>query len=215
MCCDSCKVPVFDYHRHCPKCLYDLCLDCCRDIRCSRANFSRVEYTEGNIEDRSKDSFSKRARLEPSAENAHDKSFSQPTDLNKIDIKSLYPTWRVNNDGSITCGPHEAGGCGSSKLVLRRIFKINWIAKLVKSSEEMVNGCKVHDLENECLSCNDDSGLESTGQRNFCLSKCLNSDGLGGNRVYSPVLEDLKYEGIIHFRKHWIKGGAYYYQEGI
>jgi lysine-specific demethylase 3 len=22
--------------------------------------------------------------------------------------------------------------------------------------------------------------------------------------VYSPVLEDLKYEGIIHFRKHWI-----------
>ncbi|XP_062211254.1 E3 ubiquitin-protein ligase JMJ24 isoform X2 [Phragmites australis] len=204
MCCDFCKVPVFDYHRHCPKCLYDLCLDCCRDIRRSRANVARGEYTEGHAEDRSKDSFSKRARLDPYAGSVHDKSFSCPIDLNGI--RSLFPTWRANNNGSITCGPHEAGGCGSSKLVLRRIFKINWIAKLVKSSEEMVNGCKVHDLEDGCLSCNDGRRLELTGQRNFGLSKCSSSDDIYGNHVYSPVLNDLKYEGIIHFRKHWVKG---------
>ncbi|PAN49698.1 hypothetical protein PAHAL_9G468900 [Panicum hallii] len=205
MCCDFCKVPVFDYHRHCPKCLYDLCLDCCRDIRRSRATVARGEHTEGHVEDKSRDSFSRRARLEPSAESVNDKSCYQPMDLNNIDIRSLVPTWRVSNDGSLTCGPHEAGGCGSSKLVLRRIFKINWIAKLVKSSEEMVNGCKVHDLQDGCLSYIDGRQLELIGQHDHGLSKCSNSDDISGNCVYSPVLEDLKHEGIMQFRKHWIK----------
>lgn len=26
-------MPIFDYHRHCTYCFYDLCLTCCRDIR--------------------------------------------------------------------------------------------------------------------------------------------------------------------------------------
>ncbi|KAL5219129.1 hypothetical protein ABZP36_019813 [Zizania latifolia] len=205
MCCDFCKVPVFDYHRHCPKCLYDLCLDCCRDIRRSRTNVARGEYTEGRVVDRNKGTSSKRARLEPFAEGANDKSVLQPLNAKNIDIRSLFPTWRVNNDGSITCGPHEAGGCGSSKLVLRRIFKINWISKLVKNSEEMVNGCKVHDLESGCSSCNG-RRLELCGHHNFGLSTCSHSDGINRNCLFSPQLEDLKYAGIIHFRKHWIKG---------
>lgn len=208
MCCDFCKVPVFDYHRHCPRCLYDLCLDCCRDIRRSQTNVVRGEYAEskGHVVERNKDSASNRARLEPSAASVNDKLFPQPIDANDIGIRSLFPTWRVNNDGSITCGPHEAGGCGSSKLVLRRIFKINWIGKLVKSSQEMVNGCKAHDLENGCSSCNASRRLDSIGRRNFGLSKCSDSDGIDGNSVYSSVLENLKYEGIVHFRKHWING---------
>uniref|UniRef100_A0A0D9Z783 JmjC domain-containing protein n=1 Tax=Oryza glumipatula TaxID=40148 RepID=A0A0D9Z783_9ORYZ len=214
MCCDTsnyprsdfCKVPVFDYHRHCPRCLYDLCLDCCRDIRRSRTSVARGEYAEGRVVDRSKDTSNKRARMEPSAESANDKSVPQRRDIKNIDIRSLFPTWRVNNDGSITCGPHEAGGCGSSKLVLRRIFKINWISKLVKNSEEMVNGCKVHVLENGCSSCNDGRTLELTGHRNFGVSTCSNNGGIDRFCVFSPVLEDLKSEGIIHFRKHWIKG---------
>ncbi|KAL6902079.1 hypothetical protein ACP4OV_004955 [Aristida adscensionis] len=206
ICCDFCKVPVFDYHRHCPSCLYDLCLDCCQDIRRSRVSVAKGEYIEGCVEDRSRDSFSKRARLEPCAESVHDKTLSRPIDLNNIDIRSLFPAWRVNNDDSITCGPHEAGGCGSSKLVLRRIFKINWIAKLVKCSEEIVNGCKGHDLEDGCSSYDDGRKLELTGLRNFVLSKCSSSDGINGSHLYSPVLDDLKYEGIIHFRKHWRKG---------
>ncbi|VAI05673.1 unnamed protein product [Triticum turgidum subsp. durum] len=208
MCCDFCKVPVFDYHRHCPSCLYDLCLDCCRDIRRSQTNVVRGEYAEskGPVVETNKDSASDRARLEPSAASVNDKLFPQPIDANDIGIRSLFPTWRVNNDGSITCGPHEAGGCGSSKLVLRRIFKINWIGKLVKSSQEMVNGCKAHDLENGCSSCNDSRRLDSIGRHNFGLSKCSDSDGIDGNSVYSSVLENLKYEGIVHFRKHWING---------
>lgn len=208
MCCDFCKVPVFDYHRHCPRCLYDLCLDCCRDIRGSQTSVVSGEYAEGkgHTVDRNKDVLSNKARLEPSAANVNDKLFPQPIDVNDIGIRSLFPTWRINNDGSITCGPHEAGGCGSSKLVLRRIFKINWIGKLVKSSQEMVNGCKAHDLENGCSCRNAGRRLDSTGQRSLGVSKCSDSDGVDGNSVYPPVLENLKYEGIVHFRKHWING---------
>ncbi|VAH90828.1 unnamed protein product [Triticum turgidum subsp. durum] len=132
------------------------------DIRRSQTNVVRGEYAEskGPVVETNKDSASDRARLEPSAASVNDKLFPEPIDANDIGIRSLFPTWRANNDGSITCGPHEAGGCGSSKLVLRRIFKINWI----------------------------------------------DSDGIDGNSVYSSVLENLKYEGIVHFRKHWING---------
>lgn len=208
MCCDFCKVPVFDYHRHCPRCLYDLCLDCCRDIRRSHTNVVRGEYAEskGHLSDTNKDILSKRTRLEPFAASVNDDLSPQQIDVNDIGIRSLFPTWRTNNDGSITCGPHEAGGCGSSKLVLRRIFKINWIGKLVKSSQEMVIGCKAHDLDNGCSSCKAGRRLNLTGHHNFGLSKCSNSGGTDGNGVYSPVLESLKYEGIAHFRKHWING---------
>ncbi|EMS68276.1 Lysine-specific demethylase 3B [Triticum urartu] len=132
------------------------------DIRRSQTNVVRGEYAEskGPVVETNKNSASDRARLEPSAASVNDKLFPEPIDANDIGIRSLFPTWRANNDGSITCGPHEAGGCGSSKLVLRRIFKINWI----------------------------------------------DSDGIDGNSVYSSVLENLKYEGIVHFRKHWING---------
>ena len=84
------------------------------ETRRSRTSVARGEYAEGRVVDRSKDTSNKRARMEPSAESANDKSVPQRRDIKNIDIRSLFPTWRVNNDGSITCGPHEAGGCGSS-----------------------------------------------------------------------------------------------------
>lgn len=90
-CSDFCKVPVFDYHRHCPRCLYDLCLDCCRDIRRSQTNVVIGEYAEskGPVVETNKDSASNRARLEPSAASVNDKLFPQPIDANDIGIRSI------------------------------------------------------------------------------------------------------------------------------
>ncbi|PQQ10874.1 lysine-specific demethylase JMJ25 [Prunus yedoensis var. nudiflora] len=31
--CNNCKTSIFDLHRTCPSCSYDLCLNCCREIR--------------------------------------------------------------------------------------------------------------------------------------------------------------------------------------
>ncbi|KAL5724685.1 hypothetical protein ACHQM5_007912 [Ranunculus cassubicifolius] len=31
--CDHCKTSIYDFHRHCSECSYDLCLKCCTEIR--------------------------------------------------------------------------------------------------------------------------------------------------------------------------------------
>ncbi|XP_062027619.1 uncharacterized protein LOC133743641 isoform X1 [Rosa rugosa] len=36
MYCNNCSTSIFDFHRSCPECEYDLCLSCCREIRDGR-----------------------------------------------------------------------------------------------------------------------------------------------------------------------------------
>ncbi|XP_020108136.1 lysine-specific demethylase JMJ25 [Ananas comosus] len=207
MCCDFCKIPVFDYHRHCTKCLYDLCLTCCRDIR--RGSLISLEggFVELQVPERSKDIDAATTRAEQYAKRTNDKSLSWIADENTIDFAHLFPAWKAKNDGSIPCGA-DAGGCGSSKLVLRRILKVNWIGKLVKNAEEMVKGCKVRDLDysDRCSSCKGIRSLESKDSSDFSLFRCSNREGSSDNSLYCPMLDDVKHEGIGHFHKHWIKG---------
>ncbi|CAM8925376.1 unnamed protein product [Rhodiola kirilowii] len=33
MCCNFCRTPIIDYYRDCENCSYDLCLNCCKDLR--------------------------------------------------------------------------------------------------------------------------------------------------------------------------------------
>ncbi|XP_072997167.1 E3 ubiquitin-protein ligase JMJ24 isoform X2 [Typha latifolia] len=210
MCCDCCKIPVFDYHRHCTKCSYDLCLTCCRDIRRASNVVARGESTECQVTSRTKDAATAAAtfRTKSSAERTTDKSTSKSADDHAIDFAHLFPTWKANRDGSIPCGPSEAGGCGSSKLILRRILKINWVAKLVKNAEEMVNGCKICDVDNsdKCLSCRGSRSSDSSRSSEFSIVQCSNRDGSSDNLLYCPMLDDIKHEGIGHFQKHWVKG---------
>nr|XP_029120456.1 lysine-specific demethylase JMJ25 isoform X2 [Elaeis guineensis] len=196
MCCDFCKIPIFDYHRHCTKCFYDLCLTCCRDLRQAPVVNMRGQSTEGRVSERSKDV------VAPNK----DKSQLHSEDKNPIDFAHLFPKWKANSDGSIQCGPIEANGCGSSKLILRRIFKINWVVKLLKNAEEMVNGCKVSDPGSidKCLSCMGSKTSLSGRSSESLLRQCSNRYDSG--LFYHPVLEDLKQEGIAHFHKHWAKG---------
>ncbi|ONK54928.1 uncharacterized protein A4U43_UnF9610 [Asparagus officinalis] len=160
MCCNFCRTPIFDFHRHCPQCLYDLCLTCCRDLRSASVVADNGEST--------------------AEKRTAEKLMPLSNDENAIDFSHLFPSWKANTDGSIPCAPEEAGGCASSKLVLRRILKINWVAKLVKNAEEMVTGCKGSNPQtsDNCTSC---------------------------NILYCPT-SDLKHDGISHFQKHWVKG---------
>ncbi|XP_062026191.1 uncharacterized protein LOC133742513 [Rosa rugosa] len=38
MYCNNCSTSIFDFHRTCPECEYDLCLGCCREIRDGKWN---------------------------------------------------------------------------------------------------------------------------------------------------------------------------------
>ncbi|AEE28388.1 JmjC domain protein JMJ24 [Arabidopsis thaliana] len=167
MCCNVCRIPVVDYYRHCPNCSYDLCLRCCQDLR--EESSVTISGTNQNVQDR------------------------KGAPKLKLNFSYKFPEWEANGDGSIPCPPKEYGGCGSHSLNLARIFKMNWVAKLVKNAEEIVSGCKLSDLLNPDMC-----------DSRFC--KFAEREESGDNYVYSPSLETIKTDGVAKFEQQWAEG---------
>ncbi|XP_057499087.1 E3 ubiquitin-protein ligase JMJ24-like isoform X2 [Actinidia eriantha] len=180
MCCDCCRMPIIDYHRHCANCSYDLCLSCCKDLR-EASTLGVKGGLENQIDGRTD----------------HKVTLTDQVNPSKLGLKlsDKFPNWKANSNASIPCPPKEYGGCGCLSLTLKRIFKTNWVAKLVKNSEEMVNGCKVFDV----------GSPEETGF-NTRLCQCAHREDTNDNFLYCSTSEDIKIEGIGDFRKHWIRG---------
>lgn len=124
-CSDFCRIPIIDYHRHCGNCSYDICLRCCQDVRKASKEVSRNIQSNGGNED---------------SDSTLEKLSKQ-----KMRLSNKLCDWKANSDGSVPCPPKEHGGCGHSPLMLKRIFKMNWVAKLVKNVDEMVSGCKMYE----------------------------------------------------------------------
>ncbi|XP_047307879.1 lysine-specific demethylase JMJ25 isoform X2 [Impatiens glandulifera] len=181
MCCDCCRMPIIDYHRHCANCSYDLCLRCCQDLR--EASVTQIAARSDSNKTLLREVTSSKSRL---------------------NLSFRFPNWISNINGSIPCPPKEHGGCACLSLTLKRIFKMNWIAKLVKNAEEMVSGCKVNGNGNECL---DETG---SGSR-LCQFACR--DYSNDNFLYCPSSEDIRVCGIGDFRKHWAQGKPVIIQE--
>ncbi|EYU43402.1 hypothetical protein ABFS82_08G143200 [Erythranthe guttata] len=173
MCCDFCRIPIIDYHRHCTNCSYDLCLSCCKDLR-----KASKQFTGGN-DDKDEVMLSERLNLSDFQLNSFEK----------------FATLKADSDGSILCPPKEYGGCGSSLLTLKRIFKMNWVAKLVKNVEEMVNGCKI-----------DNSGNSEETEVSLGIFQAAHRENDIDNFLYCPSSEDLRNEGIKDFRLNWSRG---------
>ncbi|MBA0554888.1 hypothetical protein Golob_013963 [Gossypium lobatum] len=178
MCCNFCRIPIVDYHRHCPNCSYDLCLRCCQDLR--GASSVGVEDIGNETGERTPDK---------------ETSMGQVSKL-KLNFLDKFSGWKANSDGSIPCPPKEYGGCGHHSLNLNRIFKMNWVAKLVKNVEEMVSGCKVYDVESS----------EKTELNDPRLCQFADREGSDDNLLYCPSSHDIKAEEIADFRNHWSKG---------
>ncbi|XP_043724976.1 lysine-specific demethylase JMJ25-like [Telopea speciosissima] len=182
MCCNCCRIPITDYHRHCTSCMYDLCLTCCRELRQASPDDANEELLENQVGEKNQD---EDTMLESS------KSFKL-----RFNLSVKCPDWKANSNGSIPCPPKEYGGCGSSSLTLKRIFKINWVAKLMKTVEEMVNGCKVYDADN----------AQPARLSDFCSSQAACREDNGDNFLYCPTSQDIRIEGIGCFREHWRRG---------
>lgn len=182
MCCDCCRVPIIDYHRHCSDCSYDLCLCCCEDLR----NASSVNLEDSVVNNHG----SEVVQL------LNTQKGQQSLSKHRLPLSIKIPGWRANRDGSVPCLSREHGGCGCPYMTLRRIFKMNWVAKLVKNLEEMVSGCKVTDT---CAP--PDSSLY-----NSRFLKCAFRKDSDDNFLYCPSVQDTTIDGIDSFRKHWVKG---------
>ncbi|GAV86982.1 JmjC domain-containing protein/WRC domain-containing protein/zf-4CXXC_R1 domain-containing protein [Cephalotus follicularis] len=182
MCCNICRIPIIDYHRHCANCSYDMCLTCCWDLRGAVIGNVRGEVAENETGGRSQDKETALEKMEV---------FKR-----KLCLSEKFPGWKANRDGSIPCPPKEYGGCSYSSLKLGRIFKMNWVAKLVKNVEEMVNGCKIND-----------AGIsQKTGLNDPRLCQFAQREASDDNFLYCPSSEDIRTEGISDFRKHWARG---------
>ncbi|KAL3851301.1 hypothetical protein ACJIZ3_013183 [Penstemon smallii] len=178
MYCDFCRIPIIDYHRHCTNCSYDLCLGCCKDIReaSKPSDKGEMNQTPGRTGYEGKTMVSKCMKLSQVQLNSFEK----------------FADWKVISGESIQCPPKEYGGCSSGLLSLERIFKRNWVAKLVKNAEEMVNGCEI-------------CSPEKTGF-DLRLFQAAHRENDDDNFLYYPSSHDVKNEGIRDFRMHWSKG---------
>ncbi|XP_077227282.1 jmjC domain protein JMJ24 isoform X2 [Tasmannia lanceolata] len=199
MCCDCCRIPIVDYHWHCAKCLYDLCLTCCRDLRqASLIGADKGEPAESQFLERSQDGAIVTEQTDSSETRIGGKH---------LNLSHLFRDWKANSDGSIPCPPKESGGCGCRSLALRRIFKMNWVAKLVRNAEELVNGCKVYNMDSSqtCISCLEETVSQSVGLRDSKLCQSSHKEDSDDNFLYCPSSNDIKLEGIGHFQKHWLR----------
>ncbi|XP_074270149.1 lysine-specific demethylase JMJ26-like [Silene latifolia] len=115
--CNQCATSIFDIHRSCQSCGYELCLGCSQEIREGNLlggpegslhtySFKGYDYLHGDDPLPSCSSTGK-------SHNAHS-----------------YTKWVSNSDGVIPCPSKDRGGCGNGTLDLRRILPKGWWSSL-------------------------------------------------------------------------------------
>ncbi|WOK95580.1 lysine-specific demethylase JMJ25-like isoform X2 [Canna indica] len=198
--CNVCKTSIIDFHRSCPTCLYDLCLNCCRELResCFPGGLGKIilpyqdrgnEYIHGSIP-RFKN------KLRESSLTMKASSAVHQTPLIE---------WKAKKDGSIPCPPKDIGGCGSSVLELRCVFQENYLSALEEKAEAIINS-PASDCLGNSVPC---SCFNATGQINSSsglLQKAACRKESNDNYVYCPTASDVQHGELDHFQKHWLDG---------
>ncbi|GMI66771.1 hypothetical protein HRI_000346400 [Hibiscus trionum] len=207
--CDNCNTSVVNFHRSCPSCSYDLCLTCCQELRdgcqpgANEAETSCQQFVErANFQTIKKDG----------KNNAPTRRLGWESQVNSLNngkavTSSHLPDWRANADGSIPCPRSHKGGCGASTLELRRIFKANWVTKLISSAEDITNQYKPPDVDfyRECSSCQPNvSDGNSNGSPN--VRHAANREECSDNYLFCPDALDISDGEIEHFQRHWMRG---------
>ncbi|XP_019090861.1 PREDICTED: lysine-specific demethylase JMJ25-like isoform X2 [Camelina sativa] len=184
--CNHCATSIVDLHRSCTKCSYELCLNCCEEIRGGGLS----ERSEVKLE------FENKGARYMHGEDAEPSSSSVSKD-ETINITSI--KWNADENGSIPCAPKELGGCGESVLELKRILPVTWMSDLEHKAETFLAS---YIMDPTMSYCRCSSDLDESMKR-----KAASRDGSNDNYLYSPDSFDvLMQEELLHFQEHWSKG---------
>ncbi|XP_013750220.1 lysine-specific demethylase JMJ25-like isoform X3 [Brassica napus] len=183
--CDHCATSIVDLHRSCPKCSFELCLNCCQEIRegsMSQRPETKLQYVNKGYK------YMHGLEMEPSSSSVSEED----------EEANRFAKWNAGSDGSIPCAPKELGGCGDCMLELKRILPQNRISDLEQKAEAFLAS---YDNSPRVLKCKC-SALETDMTR-----KTASRNGSSDNYLFCPrSLDVLKEEGLLHFQEHWKKG---------
>ncbi|XP_073125655.1 lysine-specific demethylase JMJ27-like isoform X2 [Henckelia pumila] len=212
--CDNCQTSIVDFYRSCPRCSYDLCLTCCRELRdgflrggdeevIMQYDRRQLEYLHGfevNV-------VGTRDHHELHDAILHDNyACREVVDSIAGDVAKFKDGWKSTDTGAIPCPPPSAGGCGEGILEFQCIFPDNWVSDLLLKVEEIHRKQDLEDvpenIELEC-SCSKFGGENSDKVRSRKVSSRGNFED---NFLYNPSAKDLKQTDLEHFQSHWCKG---------
>ncbi|KAK9691425.1 hypothetical protein RND81_09G196000 [Saponaria officinalis] len=215
--CNNCKTSIFDFHRSCRGCTYDLCLSCCRDIRAGQLKdcdevimkfvFRGTEYLHGGKALKSKTRKSGRATRgqvelvrSDSPERGDDASEFHPDEKKKAKTE-----WKADEMGRIRCPPKALGGCGQQVLILNSILSDGRVSGLLNKVESLITFSEDKTPpEASCSSSCSDSPSNPVSECN--MRKCASREGCEDNYLYCPDARDIQSGDLKHFQHHWARG---------
>ncbi|XP_023749323.2 lysine-specific demethylase JMJ26 isoform X2 [Lactuca sativa] len=204
MYCDCCKTSIFDLHRSCPSCQYDLCLQCCWELRDGNLQGNKekfiIEFKDPGPDylHGGKDEYDERKQNRETRNTACYVENAAPKEKQSHEWKSL-------DDGRIPCPPESMGGCGRGILELMRIKPLDSVSKLLEKTQKLLKMHKLkedmREMPEEWCSCSDFIN-KSDGQ----LRKAASREDSNDNYLYCPRAIDIKTGDLKHFQWHWSKG---------
>ncbi|XP_071697885.1 lysine-specific demethylase JMJ29-like isoform X2 [Rutidosis leptorrhynchoides] len=196
MYCDCCKTSIFDLHRSCSSCNYDICLQCCWELRDGNLQGNKKEVTFEFID--------------PGPDYLHGGAYKP---VQKHETESLEPKkeiiheWKSFDDGRIPCPPESMGGCGHGILELMYVERENNVSTLLESAQELL---KKHKLEEDMRNMPDEwctcSDLVNENDADKQLRKAATRENSNDNYLYCPRAIDIQSGDLKHFQWHWSKG---------
>ncbi|MCD9561372.1 hypothetical protein HAX54_020434 [Datura stramonium] len=232
MYCNNCKTSIFDFHRNCSSCSYDLCLTCCRELRDGHLKGGKEEvilefvdkgvaYLHGDmgadsVPDTRKRISGKRRSSKKMVENdsVGDARFAfemEPGYNEGQPENSGGPAgeWKSNEDGSIPCPPKNFGGCGKGILELKCLLKKTKypVSELLAKAEDIAKRFdleRMPEIPQEACFCR--NSVDENDMQKSKMCKAASRDGCDDNYLYCPAAKDLQQKDLKHFQCHWLKG---------
>ncbi|CAM0951261.1 unnamed protein product [Alopecurus aequalis] len=187
--CDNCRTSIFDLHRSCPNCSYELCIACCKELReknlLGSCHEELVSYPHRG--------FDYMHGGDPLPEPINCKGTNLPS------CKPKTTKWAAFGK-LIRCPPTELGGCGEHILKLRQILPKDWLNNLEMDALRLSMQLEPSDIVSgytcECPKCTKNENSRHAATR----------ENSTDNYIYCPKSDNGKADDLSHFQSHWVKG---------